>query len=379
MPAETPRRRVPSKRRRTDGVTDRVRRVPVDPVPRALAGSTNDPDGPRSIPVRHAGPDVSVAAWHEAGHAVIARLMGTEIDLVSVGPEAGRGGRTVLRGSPFDARPLSMIPWWKSPDLEPVARELHCILAGTIAESLSTQPLFASAAAARAAFEATLDASHRHRLEPEEAAEAASDAAKARQLAVDFAGTGATQFLEWLTLDVRQLVLENAEAIAAVAVELERGSVLDGTAVDMILALGEVLEAEAGPPTSGQWTPITTYFVADVDAPARVGEAYPWHDPRVRRGARDLLMPADTSPELLQQAIADHRRRAMSPEPVAPSTLGPGPGVLRCVRPIVLRRSRNGLTAANVKQGAMIRAESWIARRWPGYFEPTRVPATPRD
>ena len=143
------------------------------------------------------------------------------------------------------------------------------------------------------------------------------------------------------------------------------------------MAVGAVVEAEDGPPTSGQWTPITTFFVANVEAPARIGEAYLWHDPRVRLGARELLLPADGPPELLRKAIADYRRHAMNPEPIGPSRLEPGPDVLRCVRPIVARRSRNGLTAANVARGALIGAESWIARRWPTFFEPSITSATP--
>jgi len=37
-----------------------------------------------------------------------------------------------------------------------------------------------------------------------------------------------------------------------------------------------------------------------------------------------------------------------------------------------VRRPRNGLTAANVRRGALIGAESWIARRWPGFLRAVR-------
>jgi hypothetical protein len=95
------------------------------------------------------------------------------------------------------------------------------------------------------------------------------------------------------------------------------------------MSVGQPVDAE-GPPISGSWTPITMAFVADVEQPARPGEAYPWHDAIVQQ-APELFVPADAESEVIRKAIDDYHVAALSPEPHGLRTLKAGPGVVRSV------------------------------------------------
>jgi hypothetical protein len=85
-------------------------------------------------------------------------------------------------------------------------------------------------------------------------------------------------------------VQQHAIAIGAIAVELERGCVLDGTSVDVITAVGERIEADDGPPISGEWIAITSFVTGEFHA--RVGEVMPFHDPRVQ-AVPEMFIPSD--------------------------------------------------------------------------------------
>jgi hypothetical protein len=52
-----------------------------------------------------------------------------------------------------------------------------------------------------------------------------------------------------------------------------------------------VLEADDGPPSSGDWLAIATFFTGRVELPARAGEILPFHDPRVQ-AVPELFVPA---------------------------------------------------------------------------------------
>jgi hypothetical protein len=310
--------------------------------------------------------DPSVAAWHEAGHCVLARVSGIDIDVVSIRPGARHTGVTILR-SP-SPQPLGRLPWWLDPDLGDVVRDLTCTLAGEIAEGLAVTSGRVPAPSAddmRTAFDGVSDASRSRLLAAEsDPAGALSDRAQAWRLAWAFCGDLALPFLDLVRAEVRARVQESAGTIANVASELMRGAVLDGAAVDTILAVGELVDADDGRPTSGIWTPIVTSFVGDVDRPARVGDVLPWHDARVQT-APDLFVPADAPSETVQEAEAAYLARATAP---ARAPRRPRP-MVTCVRRLV-GRTRDGRAAVTVAAGESIAADSWAARRWPTHFEP---------
>ena len=157
------------------------------------------------------------------------------------------------------------------------------------------------------------------------------------------------------------------QAIVRVAVELDAGSVLDGTAVDVILAVGEPLEADDGPPTSGAWIAIGTFFTGGMDAPARAGDVLPFHDPRVQ-AVPELFLSAELPGDLVAKVIHDYRLKAMSPS--SSTALVAGPRVVRCTRRLV-GRTPGGWTAITVVEGDLVRADAWYVARWPTFFEPS--------
>jgi hypothetical protein len=297
--------------------------------------------------------------------------MGFDILTVSVRPGSRHDGVTIARCPRVDAAQLSDIPWWTNPDLGPVVRELHWCLAGTVAEGLAHgtgRPIAPDADLARVAFEALPDVRRTGLLQAEAGTDGTSDEALAWAVAADFCGPDAKAFLDLVYPGIRRFVSEHAVAIAAIAAELQQGSILDGNAIDTILAVGEGVDLADGAPTSGTWTPVTTAFVSDVDAPARLGDVYPFHDARVQR-APALFLPADAPVEVIKKAIRDYRD-ATAATPERPKKLEPGPGVIRCIRQLV-GRTRDGRMAITVGIGDLARAESWYAKRWPMFFEPT--------
>jgi hypothetical protein len=339
-------------------------RSPVHGAPKGIARSTAAAEEQ----------DISPIAIHEAAHAVAAREMGFEIETVSIRPGISHAGLTIAYSPQVDPTSLSEIPWWLNhPDLAPVVRRLHYLLAGNAAEAMATgtgRVAVPVADDARAAFEALPQAARTELLAAEAAVDGVSDNAAAWAQTVAFAGVAdATLFFGLVAQGVRRFVSERLEAITAVAVELQRGSVLDGVAIDTILAVGELVEAEGGAPTSGSWTAIATFFVGDSEKPALVGETHVWHDARVQH-APQLFVSADTPSDAIQKAIDDYRIAAMSPEPIGTKPLRPGPGVARCIRHL-LGRTRDGRLAINVARGTLLGNESWCVRRWPSYFAPS--------
>jgi hypothetical protein len=299
--------------------------------------------------------------------------MGFDILTVSVRPGSRHDGVTIARCPRVDAAQLSDIPWWTNPDLGPVVRELHWCLAGTLAEGLAHgtgRGIAPDADLARVAFEALPDARRTGLLQAEAVTDGTSDEALAWAVAADFCGPDAKAFLDLVYPGIRRFVSEHAVAIIAIAAELQQGSILDGPAIDTVLAVGEGVELSDGAPTSGTWTPLTTVFVSHVEAPARRGETYPWHDARVQR-APALFVPADAPACVIEKAVSDYRdAAAAAATPKSPMKLATGPGVVRCTRQLV-GRTRDGRMAITVGIGDLARAESWYAKRWPMFFEPT--------
>jgi hypothetical protein len=145
---------------------------------------------------------------------------------------------------------------------------------------------------------------------------------------------------------------------------------LDGAALLTIMAVGETVELQDGPPTSGRWTPVTTVFVAGSDQPLRVGLTYAWQDGRIQRAAPELLLPADAPSELLQKARSEYRSRPIASDPEPSRALEPGPGVVRCIKRLIAR-TRFGFVAVRFAPGDLVRTDSWPARQWPDHFEPS--------
>ena len=82
----------------------------------------------------------------------------------------------------------------------------------------------------------------------------------------------------------------------------------------------------------------------------------------------------------LRSSSEDYRWACRPARPLeATPTATAGPGVLRFIRPLLARRSRDGPAAVNVARGAPVRAESWIAGRWPDFFAPPVTSGTPGD
>jgi hypothetical protein len=125
-----------------------------------------------------------------------------------------------------------------------------------------------------------------------------------------------------------------------------------GAAIDVIRAVGELVETDDGPPKSGTWSPLTTCHIAGVEDPARMGDSYPWHNTRVE-GAPQLFLPADALAEVIEQAIDDYRAAAQSPRPAHDKPLKPGPGVSK------------PQGASSVGLATALRSP-WHAVSWPG-------------
>ncbi len=308
--------------------------------------------------------DPAAVAWHEAGHAVMARLMGIEVDVVSIRQGAAHDGVAIVRSGPLG--PTSDISWWMHPDLGPVVRELTHTLAGEVAEGLAVPTGRVPAPSGREMGDAfhALSSETRSRLANAESAAtpAISDQARAWELATSFCGDLAIPFLDLVRAEVRARVNEHAAAIAAVAEALIEGSVLDGAAVDTILAVGELVEANDGRPTSGMWMPIVTTFVGEIEHAARVGEALPWHDARVQ-GAPEVFLPAESPEDVIRDAETAYLARATAP-PKPPT----GRPTVACVRRLIAR-CRDGRLAVLVNAGEEVPSDSWWVRRWPDYFE----------
>src|SRR4051812_32560210 len=75
-------------------------------------------------------------AFHEAGHAVVARVLGVEVDLVSIRPTEGHLG-VALHGPVGDTGDFDLGPWWEHAEtVASVARTVAICLAGVAAEAL---------------------------------------------------------------------------------------------------------------------------------------------------------------------------------------------------------------------------------------------------
>ena len=337
---------------------------------------TGKPRGRNADPVI-SGPvprtDISTASIHESAHAAVADALGFKVVSVSIREGVRYAGLTTIRGRRVDPTPLAELDWFINPDLADVVRELYVTMAGRIAEGLVTgtaRVAAPDAVVARIAFEVLPEETQAGLLKEEAASEAHSDEARAWALLVDFFGLDAARFYDIVFEGARRYVYDRAVAIVSLAIELDRGAVLDGGSVATILAVGEPVDVDDGPPTSGDWTPLAMFFIAGVDQPVRVGEPYPWHDPRVQRSP-GLFIAADAPPDDIQEAIDDYRNRAITPES-RPRRLVPGPGIVRCIRAFVAR-TRDGLIASSIAEGELVRAESWQARSRPGYFAPSEA------
>jgi hypothetical protein len=279
-------------------------------------------------------------------------------------------GATIVRGTSVDPAGLTSIPWWMNPDAQPVVRRLIYVLAGNAAEAHvagTSRVATPNADDARAAFESLPEDTRTYLLLAERSdGHDVPDQTAAWALAVAFTRHG-REFYDLVAADTRAMVLDHLPAIVSVAHELDAGSVLSGPAIDVILAVGEPVEADDGPPTAGRWVAITTFVTGGVDVPVRIGEVLPFHDPRVQ-AAPHLFLPGDSPTEVLATAIEEYRRSATSPPWSA--TLEPGPRVMRCLRRLV-GRTHGGWVPLTVGEGALARADAWYVRRWPTYFAPS--------
>jgi hypothetical protein len=337
-----------------------------------MSGGVPDPLVAGPFAGRPPGLDLRSVAVHEIAHALYGKFAGVEIATVSIREGARHAGVTITIGRDIDPSALSFLPWYINPDLAPVVRSLHHLLAGDVAEALAfgTGRVAApDADAAQAAFDALPEANRTGLLNAEASTDGQSDRARAWALAVAFCGPSARLLYELAYQDLRRDVSQRMCTIESLASELLITSVLDGVAFDTILSVGQPVDGE-GPPTSGRWTAITTCFIADVEEPARVGESLPWHDRRVQC-VPELFLPTSSPPDVIRRAIDDYRKASMSPEPVGSRRLEPGPGVVRCVRRFV-GRTRNG-GSITVARGDLARADAWYVRRWTDKFEPSVV------
>jgi hypothetical protein len=340
---------------------------PIDDAPIRVARSIaarSDLDRTSAQPVA----DVSRVAIHEAAHASVARLLGFEIEAVSVRRGVTFAGVTIAGGMRVDPSGLRSIPWWRHPDREIVVKKLMYLLSGNAAEAFAAGTSRAptpNADDARAAF-AALPETTRSRLVKAERAESdcVPDAAAAWALTVAFT-PHARLFFDLLAVETRAMVRDRLPAIASVARELDRGAVLTGAAVDVILAVGEVVEADDGPPVAGRWIAITSFATGEIHA--QVGEILPFHDARVQ-AVPELFLPSDSPEADVAKAIEDYRRKSMSP--TSSRDLAPGPRVVRCTRRLV-GRTRGGWTAIRIAAGQLAPATAWYVTRWPSYFEPS--------
>jgi hypothetical protein len=350
--------------------------------PKAIAPSTPAPRRPRRTKQRDLAPDRRLefalqtdllsAAVHEGAHAIFARMASFEIVAVSVRRGRSNTGQTIVRLPRHRPGASAAVAWQRNPQLDLVVRKLRYVLAGDIAEAMlaGTGRFDApSADAARATFDALPDAARTALLAAEAAEAGTSDLAHAWAIAVDLCGPGdASAFLDLVTGGVRRSVAEHAAEIMALALELHRGSVLDGPAVAAIAALGEPVEADDGPPTSGSWISIATFVAGGIDVPARVGETYAFDDPRVVHSP-GLFLPADASAEVIRRALDDYRIGSMWSESGL-TALQPGRRVVRCVAALVAR-TRDGRPAIRIARGELVCKDSWVVTRWPRHFRPS--------
>jgi hypothetical protein len=183
-------------------------------------------------------------AFHEAGHAAVARALGVEVDLVSIRPSEGHLG-VALHGTAGTSRDFDLGPWWEHPEtVTSVGRTVAICLAGVAAEALVVPTDDVAGWDDRAASRAILAVA---RLSPEDHAaliESEGDAAPvddgtvAWRLAEALTGSvgEAAAFLTLMRASTRRLVNEQAIEIAALARALLQTPVLDGRAVEGILA-----------------------------------------------------------------------------------------------------------------------------------------------
>jgi hypothetical protein len=179
----------------------------------------------------------------------VGRAVGFEILTVSIRPGHCHEGITIARGRHGNGGELAAIPWWINPDLGPVVRELHYILAGRVAEALAFgtgRVAGPDPDRARLAFDALPVAKRTSLLNAEVETEGTSDEARAWALAADFCGPDAKAVLDLVYPGIKRFVSDRAAPIFAVATELQAGSVLDGPAIDTILAVGENVDLADG-------------------------------------------------------------------------------------------------------------------------------------
>jgi len=195
------------------------------------------------ILARVATPSPTAIAFHEAGHAVVARGLGVEVHVVSIRPGEGHLG-VAVQGAVGRYDDFDLGPWWEHPlSVTSVARSITIALAGYVAEAMVSpsasstgRPDVSRAAGTEAV--AQLSPSDFALLRAAEAeASPEDDGSAAWRLAEALTGSvsEAASFLTLMRASTRRLVHERAEQIAAVAHELLRTVVLDGRAVDRVI------------------------------------------------------------------------------------------------------------------------------------------------
>ena len=183
----------------------------------------------------------TLTAFHEAGHAVAAHLLGGTVELVSIRPDDHRDGWARCAGPSWDSElalsfrpelPVTMQPRDLRDGME---RDLLIRLAGTLAETLAPRPgpvdlipPEVDAAERRAADLSHLSPRHRELARAVPDGPIRTDAEVATEWAEALAGDEARQYVAWLTAVAARMVREAAGMIRALAAELERRVVVPG-------------------------------------------------------------------------------------------------------------------------------------------------------